>query len=232
MTLRTSAVAVCCCKEFAQLVQKPRVLDRDHRLLGKGGQQIDLLFGEGLNARPANHDDAEDHTLPEHRHRHDRAMHLFFSAVFLGPPVLGVREDVGDVHDASLQNGSSRSRRSVLVDRIPLHHLDKVRRMAEAGCNAIKLSVLPVDEALVRAAETDGILYQRLQHYLQVEGRPADDLEHVCRGGLLLQRLAQLVEQARVLNRDDGLLRKILQQRYLCVRERTDLLTIDSDSTN
>jgi hypothetical protein len=97
------------------------------------------------------------------------------------------------VHDTLLQNGSSRSRGSVLLDRIPLHHLDKIKRMAEAGCNAIKLSVLPVDEALVRAAETDGILHQRLQHCLQIEGRPADDLEHIGGGGLLLQGFREIV---------------------------------------
>ena len=52
-----------------------------------------------------------------------------------------------------------------------------------------------------RAAEFD----QRLQHRLQIEGRAADDLEHVGGGGLLLQRFAQLVEQPRVLDGDDGL---------------------------
>jgi hypothetical protein len=51
-----------------------------------------------------------------------------------------------------------------------------------------------------------------LQHRLEIESRPADDLEHVGGGDLLLQRfaeivsaLAQLVEQPRVLDRDDGL---------------------------
>ena len=46
------------------------------------------------------------------------------------------------------------------------------------------------------------------QHRLQIEGRAADDLEHVGGGGLLLQRFAQLVEQARVLDGDDGLTRR------------------------
>ena len=42
MTLSTSAVAVCCCSDFAQIVgafaqflEQPRVLDGDHRLLGE-----------------------------------------------------------------------------------------------------------------------------------------------------------------------------------------------------
>jgi len=35
----------------------------------------------------------------------------------------------------------------------------------------------------------------RVQHGLEIESRTADDLEHICSGGLLLQRLAQLVEE-------------------------------------
>ena len=46
---------------------------------------------------------------------------------------------------------------------------------------------------------------KRVQHRLQIERRPADNLEHVGRGGLLLQRFAQLVEQPRILDGDDGL---------------------------
>ena len=54
MTLSTSAVAVCCCKRFAQiararlhLVEQAHVLDGDHRLVGEGLDELDLLVGEG-----------------------------------------------------------------------------------------------------------------------------------------------------------------------------------------
>jgi hypothetical protein len=43
---------------------------------------------------------------------------------------------------------------------------------------------------------------QRIEHRLQIEGGAADDLEHVGGGGLLLERLAQLVEQPGVLDGD------------------------------
>ena len=53
MTLSTSAVAVCCCSDSVrssvrclQLVEQPRVLDRDHGLVGEGRDQLDLLVGE------------------------------------------------------------------------------------------------------------------------------------------------------------------------------------------
>src|SRR5262249_50536572 len=66
----------------------------------------------------------------------------------------------------------------------------------------------------------------------QIEGRAADHLEHVGGGGLLRQRLAQLVEEARVLDGDDGLRGEILDQFDLLVGERTHLLAIDADSAN
>ena len=63
---------------------------------------------------------------------------------------------------------------------------------------------------MIGIAKPDGRLAQRIEHRLQIEGRAADHLEHVSGGGLLLERFAQLVEQARVLNGDDGLLGEII----------------------
>ena len=78
---------------------------------------------------------------------------------------------------------------------------------------------------------------QRIEHGLQIERRAADDLEHIGGGGLLLQRfgkivgaLAQLVEQPRVLDRDDGLVGEILDELDLLVGERPDLLAVDASA--
>ena len=62
----------------------------------------------------------------------------------------------------------------------------------------------------IRFAKPGGRLDQRVEHRLQIERRAADDLEHVGGGGLLLERFAQLVEQARVLDGDDGLRGEVL----------------------
>src|SRR5262249_36641032 len=61
---------------------------------------------------------------------------------------------------------------------------------------------------------------QCVEDGLQLERRAADDFEHVRSGGLLLQRLPQLVEQARVLDGDDRLLRKIADKLNLLLGER------------
>ena len=57
---------------------------------------------------------------------------------------------------------------------------------------------------------------------LQVKRRAADDLEDVGCGSLLLQRLAQFVEQPRVLDGDDGLSGEVLTNSIcLSVKGRT-----------
>src|SRR5262245_44398537 len=54
------------------------------------------------------------------------------------------------------------------------------------------------DTSHIRLAQSGGRFDQRIEHGLKIEGRAADDLEHVGGGGLLLQGFAQLVEQSRV----------------------------------
>jgi hypothetical protein len=48
----------------------------------------------------------------------------------------------------------------------------------------------------------------------------------------LLQRFAQLVEQARVLDRDDGLFRKVANKLDLFVGERPDFLPCEIDGSD
>ena len=68
------------------------------------------------------------------------------------------------------------------------------------------------DGADIGVAQSRRRLDERIEHRLQVEGRAADDLQHLGRRRLLLQRLGELggarlhfLEQARILDRDDGL---------------------------
>ena len=95
-----------------------------------------------------------------------------------------------------------------------------------------------MDAAHIRLAQPRRRFDQRIEHRLQIEGRAADDLEHVGGGGLLLQdcqivgALAQLVEQPRVLDGDDRLGGEVLNQLDLLVGEWPHLLTINADRTD
>ena len=85
-------------------------------------------------------------------------------------------------------------------------------------------------------AEAGGRFHKRVEHRLQIECRAADDLEHVRRRGLLLQRFGELVtalllgfEQSHVLDRDGGLVGEGFHQRDLLVGERPDFQVINDD---
>ena len=78
MTLSTSAVAVCCCSDSLKLVrarlhlvEQAHVLDGDHRLVGEGRDQLDLLVGERPDLLAVDDDGADRARLPEHRNARD-----------------------------------------------------------------------------------------------------------------------------------------------------------------
>jgi hypothetical protein len=83
-----------------------------------------------------------------------------------------------------------------------------------------------------RLAQPRSGVDQRIEHGLQIKGRVADDLEHVGGRCLLLQRFAQLVEQASVLDCDDCLACEIRDQFYLFVCEGANLKAIDGDDAD
>src|SRR5262249_56508901 len=76
------------------------------------------------------------------------------------------------------------------------------------------------DNSHLRFTQPCGRVDKGIEHGLQIEGRATDDLEHVGGRGLLLQRLAQLVEQPGILDGDDGLVGKILDQLELLFGKR------------
>src|SRR5271166_5409083 len=50
------------------IVEQPRVLDRDHRLVSKRRHQLDLLVSKTLHALARENDHADRHILPQERH--------------------------------------------------------------------------------------------------------------------------------------------------------------------
>ena len=94
----------------------------------------------------------------------------------------------------------------------------RFRREGNGCCYAVHLAVAAVDRAVSGVAEPGGRFGEGVEHRLQVEGRAADDLEHVAGRGLVFERLlevagalAQFVEQPRVLHRDHRLGGEVLQ---------------------
>src|SRR4029077_17279068 len=59
-------------------------------------------------------------------------------------------------------------------------------------------------------ADARRVFQHLLKHRLKLTGRAADDLQNFRCRGLLLERFAEVVEQPRILDGDDGLLREVL----------------------
>ena len=86
--------------------------------------------------------------------------------------------------------------------------------------------------AEARLASVDCLRQHRFEHRLQIARRTADHLEHIGGSRLLLGReidFAQLAEQPRVLDRDNGLRGKVLHQFNLFAGKRPYLLAIQDD---
>jgi len=89
---------------------------------------------------------------------------------------------------------------------------------------------------LVRVAQPRGGFNERIQHWLQVEGRAADDLEDIACRSLVFERFfeiararVQFVEQPDILDRNDGLIGEGLEQIDLRLQKRRDLAAHHGD---
>src|SRR5262249_56360567 len=90
-------------------------------------------------------------------------------------------------------------------------HRDSTDIFKELGREAMSLgrkegfAFLPGNGGFVGFTKSSGGFDKRLQYRLKIEGRAADDLKHIGGSGLLLQGLAQFVEQAGIFGGGDGL---------------------------
>src|SRR5262249_55032290 len=106
--------------------------------------------------------------------------------------VIRISPNIRDMNDLAFE-GSSRHRASTRGDRISFHV------SLVLGGVAVRRDMLEEFPNWARKGRPVGLaqpcrrLDQRVEHGLQIEGRAADDLEHVGGGGLLLQRFAEIV---------------------------------------
>src|SRR5262245_53314921 len=218
-------------------VEQADILDCDDCLIGKGSDQLDLLVTEWADDPPADRDDTDWLVLAHQRH----AQHGAEAATFdrLGPAIVRVNGGVRDVDHSAPSRGSADQRLTTRRYGLLLHPLLVFERKTMACSEAIDIALPPENECEVRLAKPLRRFNQRIEHCLQIEGRAADDLEHVGSRGLLLEGFGEiagarldLVEQPHVLDRDHRLVSEGADQLDLFLRERSYLVPCQRDHAN
>src|SRR6516225_9314333 len=107
--------------------------------------------------------------------------------------------------------------------------LHPLARKTIIGVDPIPVPLPHQDGAPICRAKPASRFDQRVEYCLEIESRAADDLEHVSSRRLLLERFAQLAEQARVFDGDDGLCSEGFYKRNLLIGERFGLQSENGD---
>ena len=219
-------------RALAQLVEKPCILDGDDCLRGEVRNQLNLLVGERPHFLAVDGDRSNQLALFEHRNAEKGAGAASVHKTNEGWRTFEVgllRPEVGDVNDLPRASDTPKRELRARVNdgfTAPLLHM-RCRSIHRDGPKPPALAK-PHDPELC-LADARGVLQHGLEHRLQLARRTADDVENLGGRGLLLQRLAQLVEEPGVLDGDDRLGGEVLDQLDLLVGKRTYLLAIDVD---
>ena len=217
-----------------KLPEQAHVLDRDRRLVGEGLEKIFLTLRRGARLCPRGHDDAERDAFAQHRNsQHSPPPALQAMRVV----VLRIGEHVIDVSDGLRQDRPPGHSRHVRTQRIlGLHGLQPLRGELVPGNVVQELAVVAEHGAVRAPAQCDGTAHDRVEHRLHIGRRAADDAQDLGRRGLPLEGLGelavaglQLVEEPRVLDRDDRLVGEGLEQADLLRRELADSAAADPD---
>ena len=178
------------------LVEQPAVFNRDDRLVGEGSDQVDMFVGERLNSAAREENNANRNTLAKQWHAERRP--IVSDAYDSAQLVFGIGLNVRDLDRSLLQQNSTDHRSPARLDLDALeifyifHLLLGFAGNAEACGKTERGAVGPPDIRHIRLAQPGRGLDECLQNRPQVEGRAADDLQHVGRCALLLPRFLQL----------------------------------------
>ena len=187
-----------------QLLKHPDVLDRDERLVGEARHELHLSVGERLDLGLPDRDDADDRLAAQHGHGQDRPEPEELEPVIRHlKPRLG--EQVGHVNRSTREGRAAGHGRGSDRQRALLEIAHDVRRETVGDRVAQHVAVRQVDLTAVGSAQPGGVFDQRLEHRPEIGRRPADRLEDLARGPLLLARLGQaLAELAGTCRRTAG----------------------------
>ena len=100
-------------------VEQPHVLDRDHRLVGEGLDQLDLLIGERPHFRTRQYDHANRNIFAQQRHAKYRAKSAEFGP--LPVAIFGIGQNVLDLNDLTFDHRPAKDGIASRHDRTCAH---------------------------------------------------------------------------------------------------------------
>ena len=216
-----------------RLVEQAYILDCNHRLVGKGLEQGNLLIAVGARIGPAHRDRPDWLSLTQHRHSHLAARPQGFDHLPRQRRHRLIGFDVGDKVRPARPDSASRRR---VVSGGPGKHLLHLveTRLAQpvSGDQLDNAVVVAIHAPHAAPAQPHRAFDDHVEYRLHVGRRTGDDLEDVGRGRLPVEGLFGLVEQPRILDGDDGLIGKALLKRKLFGREGKQPVTVDNQRTD
>ena len=114
------------------LVEQPDILDRDHRLVGEGGDELDLLLGERLDPLARQHDHA-DRLRSRAATARRACVRWPASAVRFMQRVFGISHDIGNLNRAPFEHGAAGNRAAVDGQRVVGEEVDIGLGVADSG---------------------------------------------------------------------------------------------------
>ena len=215
-------------QRLLRLVEQPRVLDRDHRLVGEGLDQPRVVVGE----RPHVEVEGRDRAVHLVAQRHRGAEHGGVAAELARP----FAQAFG--HSFAVQQIGEEGR---LARQQPCAGRCRPREQLAHRVERFTQARAPMDQAVV-AERADRQVRTRQQarhagadafeHRLRIGHRAADDAQHLGAGRLALQRFLGLVEQPRILDGDGRLVGKAAQQIELACIENAGFGAVDGDAAD
>ena len=154
-------------RALAQFGDQPSVLDCDHRLVGKGRDQLDLLFGETLDALTGQGNDPDRRAFAQQRHT-NHCVYAANTGVILNF-IKRVGPGIEDLNGLSRSRDPSDQRPGSRPDPYVALDLLVIRQQHVAGPPPIFAIIVTVDRSRIGTAQPDCRSHHSLQHGLQIK---------------------------------------------------------------
>src|SRR5262249_14690750 len=149
------------------LVKQTHVFNRYHCLIGKGGNEIDLLLCEWVDCWPGQKENTDRSSLPQERNGKPSA----------NPPALlrlehgefRIGQNVGNMNNCAFEHSSATDRSTIDLRRKIPHELTIIRRETGERGELKTIAIHARDIGSVCPAKSRGRLGQRVKNRLQIK---------------------------------------------------------------